>query len=114
MSNPESSVEELETDEQNTVAPEEEIEPIVVSDEIGQLLAYRGDLALFSRPLGVIDSKLFLFDHNDLGSFEARSGPAQRLHAEPFDWSTSFPNSSHIGQPEVFSFEPVKPEWIWI
>ncbi|OXU28719.1 hypothetical protein TSAR_012956 [Trichomalopsis sarcophagae] len=79
-----------------------------------QLLAYRGDLASVPRPLGVIDSKLFLFDLDGLETFEARAGPARRIEAPAFDWTHSFPNSSHLGQPEIFSFDSLAPAWVWL
>lgn len=79
-----------------------------------QLLAYRGDLAVKPRPLGVIDSKLFAFDLDGLKSFDVRPGPARRTTAPAFAWANNFPNSSHLGQPEVFNFDNLVPEWVWI
>lgn len=85
------------------------------AEEIGleQLLAYRGDLDTVPRPLGVIDSKLFLFDHNGLETFEARSGPARRFGSPNFDWMATFPNTSHLGHPKTFNFDSLAPQWVW-
>lgn len=90
-------------------------EPSANNEDSGtdQLLAYRGDLAPIPRPLGVIDSKLLLVGIDGLEAFEAKAGPVRRLRAPAFDWTKSFPNSSHLGQPETFAFEAVAPKWIW-
>ncbi|XP_058796938.1 putative phospholipase B-like lamina ancestor [Phymastichus coffea] len=81
---------------------------------LAQLLAYRGDLAAVPRPHGVVDSKLFLFDLSGVLAFEGRCGPPRRPHAPAFDWAASFPNSSHLGQPEVFAFDSFAPRWVWL
>lgn len=79
-----------------------------------QLFSYRGDLDDKSRPVGVIDSKIFLSDLDGLDAFEATSGPAFLNFNQAFNWSNSFPNISHVGQPNIFQFDSVSPKWVWI
>ena len=79
-----------------------------------QIFSYRGDLEKSARPVGVIDMKLFLSDLDGLEAFEATSGPVYSKISRSFDWSNTFPNISHIGQPETFEFESVSPMWVWI
>lgn len=79
-----------------------------------QLFSYRGDLDKPSRPVGVIDSKIFLSDLDGLDAFEATSGPAFQNSYQAFNWSNTFPNISHQGQPNVFKFDSITPKWVWI
>lgn len=81
-----------------------------------QILTYRRDLEENDRavPFGVIDLKLVLADADGVQSFEATSGPSALGSREPFRWSKSFPNVSHVGQPDVFDFDSISPVWMWI
>lgn len=79
-----------------------------------QIFSYRGDLEKLPRPVGVIDTKIFLSDFGGFETFEATSGPACSKAAGSFDWSNSFPNISHIGQPPIFEFDSVTPVWVWV
>ncbi|XP_076756178.1 phospholipase B domain containing lamina ancestor [Xylocopa sonorina] len=79
-----------------------------------QELAYRGDLANVPIPYGVIDTKILVIDMDGFECFDITSGPPTSQLREPFKWSKSFPNTSHIGHPDTFDFESVTPRWVWI
>lgn len=85
-------------------------------DQAAQILAYRGDLEENGNasPFGVIDAKIVLADVDGVESFEATSGPSTLGLRKPFRWSKTFPNVSHIGQPDVFEFDNVVPLWVWV
>lgn len=72
--------------------------------------SYRGNLEE-AIPFGIIDAKIVLADADGVKSFEAISGP--NSIREPFQWSKTFPNVSHIGQPDIFNFENITPLWVW-
>ncbi|KAL7307537.1 hypothetical protein TKK_0000234 [Trichogramma kaykai] len=97
----------------NNLVLDSNVDATAGDEDTAQLLAYRGDLTPIPRPLGVIDTKLFVFDLDGVDSFEARSGPPRHLDSPAFAWNVSFPNTSHYGQPEEFPFEPIKPQWYW-
>lgn len=75
--------------------------------------SYREDLEKADAFFGIIDTKIVLVDADGVESFEAISGPNKLNSREPFRWSKSFPNVSHIGQPDVFDFDSITPLWIW-
>lgn len=81
-----------------------------------QILTYSEDLKKngSATPFGVIDAKIVLADVNGVQSFEAISGPGALGFRESFRWSESFPNVSHVGQPDVFDFDSVAPLWVWV
>ncbi|XP_032680547.1 putative phospholipase B-like lamina ancestor isoform X2 [Odontomachus brunneus] len=85
-------------------------------DQTAQILAYRGDLEENGNasPFGVIDAKIMLAGVDGVESFEATSGPSTLGFRKPFRWSNTFPNVSHIGQPDVFEFDNVIPLWVWV
>ncbi|XP_012275336.1 putative phospholipase B-like lamina ancestor [Orussus abietinus] len=91
---------------------EENVE--VMSSDLMQILALRGDLKDVPRPIGVIDTKLTLADCFGIETFEAISGPTSSHNVDPFDWRKSFPNVSHVGQPDSFSFCGITPLWVWM
>lgn len=76
-------------------------------------LSYRGDLENVPVPFGVIDSKVIATDL-ELLDMEVISGPSTSLLRNPFKWSGSFPNISHIGHPDNFDFKSVTPFWVWL
>lgn len=40
--------------------------------------------------------------------------PPKPYSVPPFRWSKSnFPNIPHVGQPDVWNFDPMKPNWAW-
>ncbi|XP_015597261.1 putative phospholipase B-like lamina ancestor [Cephus cinctus] len=82
--------------------------------ELHRLLSFRGDLEERSRPVGIIDTKILLVDLDGLEMFEATSGPTFSNNCPSFNWSKSFPNISHVGQPDIFNFDSVRPIWVWI
>jgi len=79
-----------------------------------QILSYRGDLEKIVLPFGVIDAKIVLINIDGVKSFETISGPSTLGSREPFRWSKTFPNISHIGQPDTFNFDSVAPLWVWL
>ncbi|XP_020290295.1 putative phospholipase B-like lamina ancestor [Pseudomyrmex gracilis] len=90
-------------------------QPSIEDKDQAQILTYRGDLKKSaSTPFGVIDAKIVLADGEGVASFDAISGPSTSASREPFSWSKSFPNVSHLGQPDVFDFDSVTPLWVWI
>lgn len=79
---------------------------------------FRGDLENPPKPIGTIDNKMTLVTANGVESFEATCGPpyGQEIGGSPvtpFDWTESFQNLKRIGQPDIFKFESVIPQWIW-
>lgn len=80
---------------------------------ISQIRTYRGDLEERPLPLGVIDTKILVADTTGIEVLEATSGPVGS-GSSIFEWSKSFPNISHMGQPDSFKFESVTPLWIWV
>lgn len=92
-------------------------QPSIEDKNRERILTYRGDLkkaASTRRPFGVIDAKIVLADGNGVASFDAISGPSTSASREPFSWSKSFSNVSHLGQPDVFDFNSITPLWVWI
>ena len=79
-----------------------------------QILTNRGDLEKVDLPFGIIDTKIILADADSVKSFEVTSGPSMLDSTQPFRWSTTFPNVSHIGQPDIFDFDSVTPLWVWL
>ncbi|KYM97877.1 PREDICTED: putative phospholipase B-like lamina ancestor [Cyphomyrmex costatus] len=79
-----------------------------------QILTNRGDLEKVNLPFGIIDMKIILADVDGVKSFEVTSGPSTLDSTQPFRWSTTFPNVSHIGQPDVFNFDSFTPLWVWL
>ncbi|XP_012216141.2 putative phospholipase B-like lamina ancestor [Linepithema humile] len=88
-------------------------EVTVENEDQAWIQSYRGDLTKPAVPFGIIDAKIILADANGVESFEAVSGPSRLNSREPFRWSKSFPNVSHIGQPDVFDFDNIIPLWVW-
>ncbi|XP_029165623.1 putative phospholipase B-like lamina ancestor [Nylanderia fulva] len=88
--------------------------PTTENEEQAWITTYRGDLKEVTQPFGVIDAKIVLADINGIETFEAISGPST-LGSQPFfQWSKTFPNVSHVGQPDLFNFDSVTPLWIWL
>ncbi|XP_011268214.1 putative phospholipase B-like lamina ancestor [Camponotus floridanus] len=87
---------------------------IIKNEEQAQILTYRGDLEKVALPFGVIDAKIVLADINGIETFEAISGPSTLGSKQPFQWSKTFPNVSHVGQPDIFNFDSVTPLWVWL
>lgn len=79
-----------------------------------QILTNRGDVEKIDLPFGIIDMKIVLADADGVESFEVTSGPNILGATQPFQWSTTFPNVSHIGQPDIFDFDSVTPLWVWL
>ena len=100
--------------EDETITDENEDSNCYSNLEQQQIFSYRGDLEKSPRPVGVIDTKIFLSDLDGFEAFEATSGPSYSKMIGSFDWSNSFPNISHIGQPAVFKFDSVTPAWVWV
>jgi hypothetical protein len=88
--------------------------PTVEDEDQAQILTNRGELEKVDLPFGMIDTKIVLADASGVESFEATSGPSTADSVEPFRWSTTFPNVSHIGQPDSFDFDSVTPLWVWL
>lgn len=88
--------------------------PTTENEEQSRILTYRGDLGKVALPFGVIDAKIVLADVNGIETFEAISGPSTLGSKQSFQWSKTFPNVSHVGQPDVFNFDSVTPLWIWL
>lgn len=88
--------------------------PTTEDEEQARILTYRGDLEKVPLPFGVIDAKIVLADVDGIENFEAISGPSTLGSKQPFQWSNTFPNVSHIGQPDVFNFSSVTPLWVWL
>ncbi|XP_011167263.2 putative phospholipase B-like lamina ancestor [Solenopsis invicta] len=84
------------------------------NDDQSQILTNRGSLKKVDLPFGIIDTKIILADADGVANFEATSGPIMLGSTQPFQWSTTFPNVSHIGQPDVFDFDSVIPLWVWL
>ena len=84
------------------------------NEEQSRILTYRGDLGKVALPFGVIDAKIVLADVNGVETFEAISGPSTLGSKQSFQWSKTFPNVSHVGQPDVFNFDSVTPLWVWL
>lgn len=78
-----------------------------------QSLTDKGDLENIELPFGIIDSKIIVADTNGVESFEATSGPIT-INSMQFQWSTTYPNISHVGQPDTFNFDSVTPLWVWL
>ncbi|XP_034941811.1 putative phospholipase B-like lamina ancestor isoform X2 [Chelonus insularis] len=78
-----------------------------------QVMTFRGDFEEVPVAMGVIDSKIALVNNNGLQQFDATCGPAWSEEKAVFQWSESFPNIPHIGQPDKFDFESMTPLWIW-
>ncbi|KAH0561778.1 hypothetical protein KQX54_019400 [Cotesia glomerata] len=77
-------------------------------------MTFRGDLETTPTAIGVIDSKIMLLNDQGLVDFQANSGPPWSADQKsPFQWSKSFPNISHIGQPDKFQFSSINPHWAW-
>lgn len=78
---------------------------------------YRGDLeGEQSLPIGIIDTKILAVDTTGIETLEATCGPSKSGHQDSsiFEWSKTFPNVSHMGQPDSFNFGSVTPLWIWV
>ncbi|XP_050451594.1 putative phospholipase B-like lamina ancestor [Cataglyphis hispanica] len=88
--------------------------PTTENEEQARIQTYRGDLGKVALPFGVIDAKIVLADINGIETFEAISGPSTLSSKQPFQWSKTFPNVSHVGQPDVFDFDSVTPLWVWL
>lgn len=88
--------------------------PTTENEEQARIQTYRGDLGKVALPFGVIDAKIVLADINGIEIFEAISGPSTLSSKQPFQWSKTFPNVSHVGQPDVFDFDSVTPLWVWL
>lgn len=88
--------------------------PTTKKEEQARIRTYRGDLGKVALPFGVIDTKIVLADINGIETFEAISGPSTLGSKQPFQWSKTFPNVSHVGQPDVFNFDSVTPLWVWL
>lgn len=86
----------------------------IQNEDQSRILTNKGDQEKIDLPFGIIDTKTILADVNGVESFEAISGPIMLGSTQPFQWSTTFPNVSHIGQPDVFNFDSVTPLWIWL
>jgi len=84
--------------------------PTIKNEDLTQILTNKGDLEKVDLPFGIIDTKIVLADADGEKSFEVTSGP---ISTQPFQWSTTFPNVSHIGQPDIFDFDSVTPLWVW-
>lgn len=91
-------------------------EESTVDADVNDLLravAYRGDLDETPSPFGVVDSKVFATDADRFETLDVVSGPAAGNCLDSFNWAESFPNISHVGQPDTFGFDAVSPLWIW-
>lgn len=88
--------------------------PTTENEEQARIMTYRGDLRKVAQPFGIIDAKIMLADTNGIETFEAISGPSTLGSKSFFQWSKTFPNVSHIGQPDLFNFDSVTPLWIWL
>lgn len=86
----------------------------IKNEDSVQILTNRGDLEKVDLPFGIIDTKIVLTDAGGVESFEVTSGPNMLDSTQPFRWSTTFPNVSHIGQPDVFDFDSVTSLWVWL
>jgi len=86
----------------------------IKNEEQARILTYRGDLEKVALPFGVIDAKIVLADINGIETFEAISGPSTLGSKQPFQWSKTFPNVSHVGQPDIFNFDSITPLWVWL
>lgn len=86
---------------------------IVEDEDQAWIQSYREDLEKANVSFGIIDAKIVLADTDGVENFEAISGPNRLNSKEPFKWSKSFPNVSHIGQPDVFDFDSITPLWVW-
>lgn len=89
-------------------------EPANENDDQTRIPTDSGDLKKVDLPFGIIDTKIVLADADGVESFEVTSGPNIPGSTKPFQWSTTFPNVSHIGQPDVFDFDSVTPLWVWL
>ncbi|XP_012255010.2 putative phospholipase B-like lamina ancestor [Athalia rosae] len=78
------------------------------------LLSFRGDLDKHPLPVGVIDTKIMTAGLNGIETFKANSGPTFSDKIPPFNWTETFPNQPHCGQPDAFNFGIVTPNWVWI
>lgn len=87
---------------------------IIENEDQTRILTSRGDLEKVDLPFGIIDMKIVLADVDGVESFEVTSGPNILGSTKPFRWSTTFPNVSHVGQPDVFNFDSVTPLWVWL
>ncbi|KAL6258786.1 hypothetical protein P5V15_010734 [Pogonomyrmex californicus] len=79
-----------------------------------QSLINEEDLEKIELPFGIIDTKIIVADTNGVESFEAISGPITVNSTQSFQWSTTYPNVSHVGQPDIFNFDSVTPLWVWL
>lgn len=86
----------------------------IKNDSQAQILTNEGDLEKVDLPFGIIDMKIVLADADGVKSFEVTSGPSMLDSTQPFQWSTTFPNVSHVGQPDIFDFDSVTPLWVWL
>lgn len=86
----------------------------VENGDQARMLTNRGNLKRVDLPFGIIDTKIVLADANGMKSFEVTSGPSMLGSTQPFQWSTTFPNISHVGQPDIFDFDSVTPLWVWL
>ncbi|XP_077282876.1 phospholipase B domain containing lamina ancestor [Temnothorax americanus] len=86
----------------------------IENEDQARISINRGDLEKVDIPFGIIDTKIILADADGVESFEATSGPNIPGSTQPFQWSTTFPNVSHIGQPDIFDFDSVTPLWVWL
>jgi len=89
-------------------------ESTIENEDQARILTNSGDVEKIDLPFGIIDMKIVLADANGVESFEVTSGPNILGATQPFQWSTTFPNVSHIGQPDVFDFDSVTPLWVWL
>ncbi|XP_036149336.1 putative phospholipase B-like lamina ancestor [Monomorium pharaonis] len=83
-------------------------------EDQSRILTKRGNREKIDLPFGIIDTKTVLANADGVESFEAISGPIVLDSTQPFQWSTTFPNVSHIGQPDIFNFDSVTPLWVWL
>lgn len=86
----------------------------VENGDQARMLTNRENLERVDLPFGIIDTKIVLADANGMKSFEVTSGPSMLGSTQPFQWSTTFPNISHVGQPDIFDFDSVTPLWVWL
>lgn len=88
-------------------------EKLIGNEDQARILTNKGDLEKVDLSFGLIDTKIILADADGVESFEVTSAPNMGS-TQPFRWSTTFPNVSHVGQPDVFDFDSFTPLWVWV
>ncbi|KAL0125168.1 hypothetical protein PUN28_004360 [Cardiocondyla obscurior] len=86
---------------------------IIENEDQAKILTNGGNFEKYNLPFGIIDMKIVLADVNGVKSFEVTSGPNVMGYTQIFQWSTTFPNVSHVGHPDIFDFDSVTPLWVW-